>query len=162
MVFVKDWHYVRVKVLYFSSLNPGHGHVLVQWVLKKVYNCWNRQNKGTRVMQYYLTLKMLHIFGAMLFLGNIIVTAFWKVFADYSKDWRVIAFSQRLVTYTDIFFTTIGVIIIASTGMLMAKHYGNYLQIKWIAWGLSLFIASGIIWVFLLIPLQIKLHRISK
>ena len=113
-------------------------------------------------MQYYLTLKMLHIFGAMLFLGNIIVTAFWKVFADYSKDWRVIAFSQRLVTYTDIFFTTIGVIIIASTGMLMAKHYGNYLQIKWIAWGLSLFIASGIIWVFLLIPLQIKLHRISK
>ncbi|WP_454781095.1 DUF2269 family protein [Legionella sp. WA2022007384] len=113
-------------------------------------------------MQYYLMLKMLHIFGAVLFLGNIIVTAFWKTFADLSKDWRVIAFSQKLVTYTDIFFTTVGVLIIAITGILMAKQYANYLHLKWIAWGISLFIASGIIWLSILIPLQIKLHIIAK
>ncbi len=107
-------------------------------------------------------LKMLHIFGAVLFLGNIIVTAFWKTFADLSKDWRVIAFSQKLVTYTDIFFTTVGVLIIAITGILMAKQYANYLHLKWIAWGISLFIASGIIWLSILIPLQIKLHIIAK
>jgi uncharacterized membrane protein len=113
-------------------------------------------------MQYHLVLKMLHIFGAILFLGNIIVTAFWKIFADYSKDWRIIAFSQKLVTYTDIFFTTIGVLIIAITGILMVKQYSNYLHTKWIIWGISLFIASGVIWSSILIPLQIKLHQIAK
>ena len=107
-------------------------------------------------------LKMFHIFGVVLFLGNIIVTAFWKTFADFSKDWRIIAFSQKLVTYTDIFFTTIGVLIIAVSGILMAKQYANYLHIKWIAWGISLFIASGVIWLSILIPLQFKLHQIAK
>jgi uncharacterized membrane protein len=113
-------------------------------------------------MQYYLMLKMLHIFGAVLFLGNIIVTAFWKIFADFSKEWRIIAFSQKLVTYTDIFFTTVGVFIIVITGMLMAKQFTDYLHIKWILWGLGLFIASGVIWLLILIPLQFKLHQIAK
>ncbi len=95
---------------------------------------------------HYLLLKAFHVFGVILFLGNIIVTGFWKAFADFSNDWHVIAFSQRLVTYTDIIFTTIGVIIISITGPIMASYYGNFWRIKWIAWGLSLFIASGIIW----------------
>ena len=30
-----------------------------------------------------LALKSLHILGASLFLGNIIVSAFWKVLADH-------------------------------------------------------------------------------
>lgn len=112
--------------------------------------------------QHYLLLKSLHIFGVILFLGNIIITGFWKVLADLSRDWKIIAFSQRLVTYTDIFFTTVGVLIIAFTGIHMAKYYGKFWDIKWIAWGLSLFIASGIIWVTVLIPIQIKLHRLAN
>lgn len=110
----------------------------------------------------YLLLKSLHILGVILFLGNIIVTGFWKAFADYTKNWKIIAFSQRLVTYTDICFTTLGVVIIAITGLMMAQFYGDFLKIKWIAWGLSLFIASGIIWVVVLIPVQIKLHLLAN
>ena len=102
------------------------------------------------------------LFIIKLFLGNIIVTAFCKTFADLSRDWRIISFSQRLVTYTDISFTAIGVLIIAVTGILMAKAYGQYWSVKWIAWGLSLFIASGLIWIIVLIPTQIMLHRIAN
>lgn len=109
----------------------------------------------------YLWLKSLHIFGAVLFLGNIIVTGFWKILADRTQYWPIMAFSQRLVTITDVVFTTVGVVIIAITGIMMAQYYGDYWQIKWIAWGLSLFIASGVIWVVILIPLQIKLHRLA-
>lgn len=112
--------------------------------------------------QHYLLLKSLHIFGVIIFLGNIIVTAFWKTLADRSKDWRIIAFSQRLVTYTDIFFTAVGVITILVTGLLLAKHYGQYWNIKWISWGLCLFIASGLTWLFILIPVQIILHSIAN
>lgn len=112
--------------------------------------------------QHYLLFKSLHIFGVIIFLGNIIITGFWKFFADLSKNWRIIAFSQRLVTITDIYFTSLGVIIILLTGLLMAKNYGQFWHVKWIAWGLSLFILSGIIWVSILIPVQIKLSRITR
>lgn len=113
-------------------------------------------------MEHYLLLKTLHIFGVIIFLGNIIVTGFWKACADLSKDWKIIAFSQRLVTYTDMVFTAIGVLLIAVTGIWMAKNYANYLHITWIFWGLSFFIASGILWLLVLIPLQIKMHRLAK
>src|SRR5436190_19780618 len=93
----------------------------------------------------YLLLKSVHILGVILFLGNIIVTGFWKGFADITRDWKIIAFSQRLVTYTDVLFTTLGVVIIAITGLMMAGNYGHYWQVTWIKWGLSLFIASGVI-----------------
>lgn len=112
-------------------------------------------------MDHYLILKSFHIFGVIIFLGNIIVTGFWKAFADLSKDWRIITFSQRLVTYTDIFFTALGVLIIVFTGMKMARYYNDPFHIKWIAWGLGLFIASGVIWLLILIPLQIKLSRMT-
>ncbi|CEG55559.1 DUF2269 family protein [Legionella fallonii] len=112
--------------------------------------------------QHYLLLKTLHICGVVIFLGNIVVTAFWKVFADLSHDWRIVAFSQRLVTYTDICFTFLGIVLIAITGMLLASNYGNYWHVYWIFWGLSLFIASGVIWVVILIPLQIKLHFMAN
>lgn len=118
--------------------------------------------RRTIMPHHYLFFKMIHILGVIVFLGNIIVTGFWKIFADVSNNWRVIAFSQRLVTYTDIVFTTIGVLIIAVTGILMARFYGNFLQVKWIAWGLSLFVASGIIWIAILIPIQIRLHLLVK
>lgn len=113
-------------------------------------------------METYLLLKSLHIFGVIIFLGNIIVTAFWKTWADFTKNWQIIAFSQRLVTYTDIVFTATGVLIIAVTGLIMAKNFGNYWDVKWIRWGLSLFIISGMIWVIILIPIQIILHRLTN
>jgi uncharacterized membrane protein len=112
--------------------------------------------------QNYLLLKSLHVFGVILFFGNIIVTAFWKTFADLSRDWKIISFSQRLVTYTDSSFTAIGALIIAVTGIFMAKTYGHYWNVKWIAWGLGLFIVSGLIWIIILIPTQIILHRIAN
>lgn len=49
----------------------------------------------------YLTLKSLHILRAVIFLGNIIVTGWWKVMADRSRDLKIIAFAQRQVTLTD-------------------------------------------------------------
>ncbi|MGH8119665.1 MAG: DUF2269 family protein [Gammaproteobacteria bacterium] len=60
----------------------------------------------------YLTLKSLHILGAVIFLGNIIVTGWWKVMADRTKNPKVIAFAQRQVTMTDFVFTAGGAAII--------------------------------------------------
>lgn len=65
----------------------------------------------------YLLLKSLHILGAVIFLGNIIVTGWWKVMADRTRNPVVIAFAQRQVTLTDFIFTGGGVVLILATGL---------------------------------------------
>jgi uncharacterized membrane protein len=111
----------------------------------------------------YLLLKSLHIFGAVIFLGNIIVTGWWKVMADRTRNPVVIAFAQRQVTLTDFIFTTGGVILILATGIGNAiLHNMNFLNIKWLSWGYWLFIISGIIWVTILIPVQIIQAKMAR
>jgi uncharacterized membrane protein len=53
----------------------------------------------------YDVLRLLHLLGVVLLLGNVTVTSDWKLYADRTRDPVVIAFAQRLVTITDWFFT---------------------------------------------------------
>ena len=111
----------------------------------------------------YLTFKSLHILGAILFLGNIIVTGWWKYMADLTKDPKIIAFAQRQVTLTDFVFTAGGVVLVLATGIGNAIIYHmDYWNIRWMAWGMWLFVVSGVIWAAILIPLQIKQARMAK
>jgi uncharacterized membrane protein len=96
---------------------------------------------------------VLHVLGVVLLLGNILVTAVWKVLADRTKNPSVVAYAQRLVTVTDIAFTATGVILITVSGQVMADDVGGVFSgPAWLTIGWSLFIASGIIWVAGLIP----------
>ncbi len=100
-------------------------------------------------MDIYLLLKTVHLAGAVIFLGNIIVTAWWKVMADLTRNPVIIGFAQRQVTLTDWLFTLGGIILILIGGFGAAA-------------GLALFIASGVIWIAVLIPVQIKAARIAR
>ncbi len=64
----------------------------------------------------YLALKNLHILGVVLFLGNIVVTGWWKLMADRTRDPRVIAFAVRQVILTDRVFTSGGAVILLAAG----------------------------------------------
>ena len=66
----------------------------------------------------YLVWKFLHITGVVMLMGNITVTAIWKFFADRDGRAPVLAFAQRLITYTDWSMTLWGVI------LTMAGGYG--------------------------------------
>ena len=113
-------------------------------------------------MEYHALLKSLHLLGVVIFLGNIIVTAVWKALADHTKEPAVIGYAQRLVNVTDIFFTALGALLIYTTGQLLTPAFGSVMNTPWITLGLSLFIASGIIWVFILIPVQIMQSRLTR
>lgn len=103
----------------------------------------------------YVWLKTIHVLGVVLFLGNIIVTGWWKVMADRTRDPKIIAFAQRQVTLTDYVFTAGGIVILASAGIANAQVHGmDYVSSGWIAWGFWLFVASGVIWVTILLPCQ--------
>jgi len=113
-------------------------------------------------MENYQLLKSIHLLGVTIFLGNIIVTAVWKMLADKTKNPAIVAYAQRLVTITDFAFTAIGVLLILISGRMMASKIGEISDILWLSWGWWLFIASGIIWVFILIPVQIKQAKLAK
>jgi uncharacterized membrane protein len=105
----------------------------------------------------YLLLKMLHIFGVIVFVGNIIVTAFWKIMADRTRNPAITAFAQRLVNWTDFAFTSLGAFIILVTGLMMGADITDHLmEVKWTAWGIGLFLGSGLVWAAILFPLQVK------
>ena len=106
----------------------------------------------------YLTLKMLHIFGAMMFIGNMIVTAFWKVLSDRTRDMKIVAFSQKTVNVTDFIFSSVGVFILLASGLLMADRLptADAEQPLWLVWGIRLLITSVCLWTVVLLPIQAK------
>lgn len=105
----------------------------------------------------YLVLKFLHILGGIVFVGNIIVTAFWKLMADRTREPSIAAFAQRLVNLTDFVFTSFGAFMLLITGLMMAHSISEeIMSVPWIAWGLGLFLASGLIWGLVLFPVQVK------
>lgn len=115
----------------------------------------------------YDTWKILHFVGIICFMGNIIVTGWWKTMADRTGDHRIIAFAQRQVSLTDWVFTFGGVIILMVAGFAMVfKMNPDTLQEvhaqRWLWWGYYLLIASGVIWVLILIPVQIIQARMAQ
>ncbi|MCW8165002.1 DUF2269 family protein [Verminephrobacter aporrectodeae subsp. tuberculatae] len=105
----------------------------------------------------------LHILGCVIFLGNTIVTFFWKLMAGRSRDPKVLAFSQRLVTLTDKVFTAVGAALLAIGGYVHAWHLKlNTLQTPWIFWAQVCFYASAAIWVAVLVPIQHKQGKLAE
>ena len=104
----------------------------------------------------------LHIGGAVVFLGNIIVTAAWMLMAERTRIVNVIHFSAKAVIRADLLFTLPGVLLILMNGFAMVfaqwGGQGAFHQLSWITVALALFTASGVIWVGILIPVQ---HRMA-
>ncbi|WP_148716033.1 DUF2269 family protein [Chitinolyticbacter meiyuanensis] len=107
-------------------------------------------------------LKTLHLFGVCLFLGNVIVSALWKVMADRSGNVAVIRYATRLVNVTDLAFTAVGATLLAVTGHLLATDYGGVHAWPWIWQAYALFAVSGLIWLAVLLPIQIAQARLLR
>ncbi len=110
----------------------------------------------------FLFLKLLHILGTVLFVGNIITAALWKVRADASGNLHALAYAQRGVMFADYVFTAPGAALILVTGLWMADLSDrNILQTGWLFTALILLIVSLLIWLFELLPVQRRLIQIA-
>jgi uncharacterized membrane protein len=94
----------------------------------------------------YPLLKLLHVAGVIIFLGNIIASHFWIHLAMKSRDFNIIKHSIAGVMRSDKVFTIPAVIVIVVAGVL-AAFYGNIpiLRTGWILWSIILFSCSGVI-----------------
>jgi uncharacterized membrane protein len=111
----------------------------------------------------YDVLKMLHLVGVIILIGNVTVTSFWKVFADRSRDPRIIAHAQHLVTVTDWFFTLSGIVLLVGGGF-GATYVADmpWFARGWLAESEALFLLSGVIWLFVLVPIQVRQARQAR
>jgi uncharacterized membrane protein len=101
-------------------------------------------------------LKVVHLLCACLFLGNVIVSGVWAALAERTGRHEIIKFSNRMVLLTDVLFTATGALGVVITGHLMADRFGGDTAHGWITWSYMLFGLSGLIWAFVLVPIQLR------
>lgn len=111
----------------------------------------------------YLSLKYLHIVGAILFLGNIITGVFWKAHADRSRDPRIIVHALDDVMRSERLFTIPDVIIIVASGVAAALvAHTPLLRTEWLAGGIVLFTIAGVAFAARVAPLQRQMRHLAR
>lgn len=107
-------------------------------------------------------LKTLHLLGVCLFIGNIIVSGLWKAMADRIDNLAVARFATRLVNLTDALFTAVGAALLLGAGHAMAGRHGGIAANPWIWWSYAAFGVSGLLWIAVLVPVQIRQARLLR
>ncbi len=107
--------------------------------------------------------KLIHILGAVLFIGNIVVTAVWMILAVRTGRATVVHFAAKAVNQADLLFTIPGVLLIFLNGLVLAPVFGggNILGASWVVAALILLVLSGIVWAGFLLRYQYQLVELS-
>lgn len=110
----------------------------------------------------YHWLKLLHVAGVILFLGNVVTGLFWHAHAARTRDPRLLAHTVDGLIRADRLFTLPGVLVIVASG-LAAAVLGEYplLRTGWIAGSIVLFSASGLAFTARVAPLQRRLLALA-
>lgn len=105
-------------------------------------------------------LLFIHVLGVIMLLGNAFTVTFWKVRADYGKDLSLKLQTAKNIMILDYIFTLPSIAMILISGHLLASQAGySVFTWSWLGLAYCLFIVSGIIWIFALLPLQIKMIK---
>jgi len=105
--------------------------------------------------------RLMHLLGAVLFLGNIFVTAVWMSLVRKSRDAEVVRVGVRGILLTDALFTLPGVLLLALNGGVLGTQWFKA-GAPWIIVSVVLFALSGIVWGAVLVPLQKRLARLTE
>ena len=103
--------------------------------------------------------RMLHLAGALLFLGNVLVGAVWLALADASGSVPTLRFATRVINVADLALTAPGALLALLNGAALANAWGGLFGAPWLVRSLALFGAITCLWAFILVPLQLKLEN---
>jgi len=107
-------------------------------------------------------LVFIHVLGAVMFLGNVMTAAFWKIKAELAGDIAHLHKVTKNVMLADYIFTLPGIVLIVITGVIMTLQLGYSLaELNWLTAAIALFAVTGLIWVSILIPCQLRMIRES-
>ncbi|SEL13999.1 Uncharacterized membrane protein [Stigmatella aurantiaca] len=114
-------------------------------------------------MSFQVLLRLLHLFAVVAFLGDIAVTAIWRLLADRTREPRVIVYALRLVLITDKYLLMPSSLVLVVTGLLLAHLRDIPIwSIPAYAVAQILFMLSGVLWNLVLRPIQGKQLAIAE
>ena len=100
-------------------------------------------------------LRILHVTGAVLLLGNVTVTGFWATYlyrARVQVPFRPVA---RAILWTDLVFTALGGVMLTVSGILLAMRQGyRVAETPWLLKGIVALALSTLLWLVVLLPDQ--------
>jgi len=113
-------------------------------------------------MADYLTLKALHVTGAVLMVGNVTVTGLWAAYGFRHRATVPFRFVASAILWTDLIFTFGGGALQTISGILMVES-GNlaWRDTGWLRTGIAMLAISSLAWVVVLLPDQLRMARVD-
>ena len=112
-------------------------------------------------MNWYLTLKWLHILSSVALVGTGFGTAYYLFFVNRSRSVAAQAVVTRLVVRADWWFTTPAILLQPATGWLLAHLAGWPLSTPWIGLSLALYVLAGACWLPV-VWLQLRMAALAQ
>jgi uncharacterized membrane protein len=107
-------------------------------------------------------LRVVHVAGAVLLLGNVTITGFWAAFLYRSRKVVPFRLVARAILWTDLVFTLVGGMMLVISGILLMRARGYPLATtSWLQQGTVALVLSSGLWLGVLLPDQWRLERID-
>jgi uncharacterized membrane protein len=107
-------------------------------------------------------LRMLHVTGAILLIGNVTVTGFWATYLYRARDLVPFQVVARGIVWADIGFTLAGGVLLTVSGILLASRLQlRVLETPWLLKGIVALGLATLVWLVVLLPCQLRLERIA-
>ncbi len=107
-------------------------------------------------------LRLLHVVGAVLLLGNVTITGFWATYLYRAR--RRVPFHPvaRAILWSDMVFTVAGGTLLTVSGILLALRRGYRVEdTPWLLKGIVALAVATLLWAAVLVPAQIRLERVG-
>lgn len=95
------------------------------------------------------------VIGAMMLVGNIVVTEAWVFMAERNGDRGVMRFAGQALNWADVCFTTPGICLAVVSGLFLTTQMHE--EAGWLLGAEVCFISAGVVWAVLLVPMQNRL-----
>ncbi len=108
----------------------------------------------------YLVWKLLHVVGAILMLGNVVVTGAWAALLWRHRDRDTPRRIARGILWTDLLFTLGGGAMLTVAGIeLIRLGQLPWRELSWLRHGIELLALSTLVWLVVLLPDQLRMEE---
>jgi uncharacterized membrane protein len=108
-------------------------------------------------------LRVLHVAGAVLLLGNVTVTGVWAAYLYRARDRVPFHPVARAILWTDLIFTIGGGTLLTVSGILLVLRRGYPVAgTPWLLRGIVALGAATVLWLVVLLPAQLRMERAGR
>jgi uncharacterized membrane protein len=111
-------------------------------------------------MDEIAVLRVLHVAGAVLLLGNVTVTGVWAAYLYRARDRISFRLVARAILWTDLIFTVGGGTLLTVSGILLVLRRGyDVAGSPWLVKGIGALVVATLLWLGVLLPDQLRMER---